>query len=253
MTSTSAVNSTSVVAHIPHYLENIIDKKIHHVALSRLEKIVDWALCTCSCFYPAYHRLYQQRLVQSTTTVPPSTSQETPNSTQLNPTTSLSNPSTSSTDAPRELHFVDGTPLYDRTAGRIAEIYREQRFNLITQTTYYTGTEYITLNGHKVMLSCQRHVSLSFRRDGYTDRVTVENIPDRAGWFRIHELELVRPGATAPEENSWEVDTNKVFVRHGLQIGQLAVDDEDVYVIENLISSIPNNEYLERRIYTQTP
>ncbi len=45
---------------VPRCLENILDKKVHSIALNFFEKCIDWL---CMTFYPAYRNLYQTKCV----------------------------------------------------------------------------------------------------------------------------------------------------------------------------------------------
>ena len=49
------------------FIENIVNKRVQKEALTCLETLVHWFLTAFSCCYPAYDRLYQEKVVEDST------------------------------------------------------------------------------------------------------------------------------------------------------------------------------------------
>lgn len=82
------------------YLENIIDKKVNHVALGCFEAIVHWFLTSFSCCFSSYNKLYQEQLASTK-------------------------------------HFSDGTVIKDLTAGKIVSVITERPDLAVNYNTDY--------------------------------------------------------------------------------------------------------------------
>ncbi|WP_068467626.1 hypothetical protein [Candidatus Protochlamydia phocaeensis] len=198
--SPEPIMAISVVEPLRPFFERLIDKKINHMALNAFEKIVDFL---CRYLYAAYNRRLEYKLAI------------------LNLANNLDQTHPALFVAEKVHHFMDGTPLYDRTREGIAGIRCKRMINLVTRMEAYK-CDYITLNGKIVRFSENPEEDLLFGRAYATHSVSVQNHPTDPHLIEIIEKEVNR-------ENKWVVNPSQL-VEHPIRFGQLQVGTESLYL-----------------------
>jgi hypothetical protein len=170
--STHRRNDTSEPLY--QFLENIIEKKVAHVALNVFEKIVDYI---CRHVYGAY----SLRLEHSSRS--------------------------------RLHYFRDGAILHDQTKNRLIGIRCETRFNLVTRAMLGAmhdaqhpsdeRVDYITINGVDVRFDHRPNIDTLFGQSYGTNCVVVK---DNANEIIIKEYE------TSGNVKKWSVNPSKFYI-----------------------------------------
>lgn len=155
------------------FFEKLIEKQVHHIALTIFEKIIDFC---CRHFYIAYRlRLDYQFDAYSRR---------------------------EASVAQRVHYFMDRTPLFDRTQNWRAGIVCRPLIHLLTGREV-SRVDYITIDRTVVRFSADPHLDVVFARDYNTKSVIIQNDPHHPS--RIQIIEEERNGST----NIWAISTTE--------------------------------------------
>jgi hypothetical protein len=191
------------------FFEKIIDKKVNQVALSIFESIVDFL---CNYLYPSYHNRLVYRLEEV------SIDQEELNSDDED----LQAQAT----VQKGHHFVNGAPLYDRTATQRVAIKSSEMFDLI-KGKKVPGDEEIWVDGKPVYFTTDPKMKLLFGKNYGTQEVIVTDVKE------CPELVLIYERETSKQLKAWCVDTTQP-TKKITQGGQLPICEEEIFIADEI-------------------
>ena len=189
--------------------EKIIDKKVQHVALNIFERVIDFL---CAHFYSSYNQRLDFRIkeidvkqVPQDEDVPDADDQKTAEKIHL---------------------FMDGAPLYDRTAAGRAEIKRAQLFDLI-KGEKVEGEDQIFVDGKAVYFSAIPTQILLFGKNYGTKEVFVTDVKECPELVMIYERE------TNDQLKAWCVDTTQPTKKITTG-GQLNLFQKEIFIAQQI-------------------
>jgi len=206
----------SPVAATPHmgtlhpFLERIIDKKVENAALTIFEKIVD---TFCRFIYGSYRERLDCRMKE------------------IVMDDAVDDVADDVKTAQRVLTFMDGAPLYDRTATQRVEIKQEELLNLLTNQKA-KGIEEIYIDGKPVYFNSNPSVKLLFGKQYQTEEMYVSDLEECPELVMIYERE------TGGNLKAWYVDTSQPT--HKItQGGQLEIGRKEIFIAQSISLQTP--------------
>jgi hypothetical protein len=196
------------------FFESIIEKKVNKQALNILETLVD---VLCSYIYSPYNNRLNYKIGQLDVDE------------ELDPVDPAKPMATS---AQKVHYFMDGAPLYDRTATQRAQVVAAKYFN-ISEDKEVLGEDEIVIDGKPVVFDTRPNVKLLFGKNYGTDHVIVSDVKEFPELVFIFEREITN------QYKAWVVNTT---VPHKKQTmgGQLVIGEKEILIAEEINpSSVP--------------
>jgi hypothetical protein len=137
-----------------------------------------------------------------------------------------------SASAQKVHYFMDGAPLYDRTATQRAKVEPVKYFNLI-EDKEVLGEDEIVIDGKPVCFDTNPNVKLLFGKNYGTHHVIVSDVKD------VPELVFIFEREIDEQLKAWVVNTT---VPHKKQVkgGQLVIGEKEILIAESINpSSVP--------------
>lgn len=195
-------------------LEKIIDKKVNNIALGLIESLVDFF---CRYLYSSYSQRLEFRMKEMSM-----------DASGINEDEEEKTEVDDQKTAEKICHFMDGTPLYDRTASGRAEIKREKLVDAISKKDV-DGDDYICIDGKRVYFSTQANVKLLFGKNHGTAEAYVTDLKECPELVMIYERETNR------NVKAWCLDTTQPTKKVSMG-GQLVVAEEEIFIAQSIVS-----------------